>query len=82
MITVVEYQDEVGEFELQTAFVSSSPDIAKNHFETALENSANECNHPYIALTIYSDDGMKYIDGDIFKTLISALEWWEEKCYN
>lgn len=82
MITVVEYQDEKGEYNLQTAFSVKSADIAKEHFENALENSSIECQYPWIAVTIYADNGMTYIDGDIFKTIKSALEWWEERCFN
>lgn len=82
MITVVEYRDDQGEYNLQTAFSIKSSDIAKEHFSSALENSANECQYPWISIIIYSDTGMKYIDGDIFKTAISALEWWTEKCCN
>lgn len=82
MITVVEWQDDNREFNLQTAFCVNSTDVAKEHFISALENSSNECPTPYISLTIYSDNGMNYIDGDIFKTVKSALEWWEETCFN
>ncbi|BAQ22905.1 hypothetical protein AU156_gp196 [Edwardsiella phage PEi20] len=82
MITVVEYRDDQGEYNLQTAFSVKSADIAKEHFSTALENSSNECQYPWIAVTIYADDGMTYIDGDIFKTTLAAFEWWEERCSN
>lgn len=80
MIAIVGYQDGDYNFNLHTAFLVDSVDIAKGHFADALENSSNECRYPYIALTIYSDDGKTYIDGDIFKTVESALEWCEEKC--
>ncbi len=82
MITVVEYRDDQGEYNLQVAFSVNSVDIAKEHFSDALENSANESQYPWIAVTIYADDGMKYIDGEIFKSEISALKWWEERCSN
>lgn len=82
MITVVEYRDDQGEYNLQAAFSVNSVDIAKEHFSGALENSANECQYPWFSLTIYTDDGKTYINGDIFKTVTSALEWWEEQCSN
>lgn len=78
MITVVEYQDDTWNFNLQTAFSVNSLEIAKEHFADALANSAEECQNPYIALTIYADDGKTYIAGDLFKTVESAIEWWVE----
>lgn len=66
MVTVVEYQDSEGALCLQTSFGIVPLEIAKEHFSDALENSSNECRHPYIALTAYSDDGRTYIDSDFF----------------
>ena len=80
MITVVEFRGSDYNFTLHTAFSVSSLDTAKEHFSDALENSSNECQYPYIALTVYSDDGKAYIDSDVFTTIKSAIEWWEEKC--
>lgn len=76
MITVIEYHDGY-EFNLHTAFCEKSSSIAKEHFDDALENSSTDYQYPYIAVTIYSDNGKSYIDGNTFKTAASALEWWE-----
>lgn len=82
MITIVEYQDEQRVFILQTAFSVNLRGIAEEHFRDALENSANEIQYPYIAVTIYSDDGKTYIGSRVFETVKDAIEWWQERCCN
>ena len=80
MITILEYLDEEGLQCTHTAFSNAAIDKSKvkEYIEDALESSSMERKYPYITLTVYSDDGSSYIDGDVFKTSISAFEWWEQ----
>lgn len=77
MIILVEWLNEGGNYELHTAFHSSSK-YAKGHFEDALENSSTECSYPYISLTVYSDDGKTFLYSENFKSTDSAIFWWNE----
>ena len=82
MITVVEYRDINMDYNIQAAFVGNDVNLAKEHFIAAFENSEEDSQYPYIAITLYEDDGRNYVGGDIFKTLEDVIEWWEDKCSN
>lgn len=81
-ITVVEYRDIEGGFNLHKAFHGYKPHLIEDILAEAFERAKDEyVVLPLISIDMYDEDGERE-DGDVFVSVEKAVEWWKHYITN
>lgn len=76
-ITVIEYRDVEGGFNLHKAFYGYKTYLIEDALIEAFSRSkAESTGLPLISIGMYDEDG-GYEDGDGFVSVEKAIEWWK-----
>ena len=76
-ITVIEYHDNDGVFNLHKAFHGYKSYLIEDALIEAFSQSkAESAGLPLISIDMYDEDG-EHEDGDVFVSVEKAVKWWK-----
>lgn len=76
-ITIIEYRDAEGGFNLYKAFHGYKTHLIEDYLAEAFARAKDEyAVLPLISIDMYDEDGERE-DGDVFVSVEKAVEWWK-----